>query len=92
MFYKDLLKRGMQEKGLSLRQTTDLIEKTFNLQIDASYLSKLRSGDKPPASDKVNDALAVVLGIEPVELKVAAYSEKIPPEVLEHLNRTKEVG
>lgn len=82
MKYRDLIKSAMDEKKLSLRQASGLIEELYGIQIDSSYLSKLRSGEKPPASDKINDVLAKFLDIDAVDLKAAAYQEKIPPEVL----------
>ncbi|WP_438494982.1 XRE family transcriptional regulator [Paenibacillus sp. IHBB 3054] len=82
MIYRDLIKNAMEEKNLSLRQISNLITELYGIQIDSSYLSKLRSGEKPPASDKINDVLAKFLDLDAIELKAAAYREKIPPEVL----------
>lgn len=85
MEYKDLLDEAFKKKGLTLREAVILLQDNANIEINYSYLSKLRSGNKSPASDKVNDALAQILNIDPLDLKTAAYRQKIPPEVLKRL-------
>ncbi|MEK4141119.1 XRE family transcriptional regulator [Paenibacillus sp. FSL M7-0547] len=86
--YKDILEEAFKRKKLTLRKAIILLKENSNVELNYSYLSKLRSGNRSPASDKVNDALAQILEIDPIELKVAAYREKIPAEVLEHINNT----
>ncbi len=85
MTYQKMLEEGLIRSGLTLRKAADLIRKESGMRIDHSYLSKLKSGTKPPASDGLNEAIAKVLNLDSVELKVAAYCEKIPPEVLDKL-------
>ncbi|MER2107439.1 MAG: hypothetical protein ABS949_10920 [Solibacillus sp.] len=58
--------------------------------MDKSYLSKLQNNKIPPASDKVNEAIANLLCIDPLELKAAAYVEKIPNDVLEKILNKKD--
>ena len=70
--------------GLSLSQIARRLEKN-GINIDKSYLSKLQNGKITPAGERINDAIAEVLGIDKLELKVAAYREKIPKDVLEKL-------
>jgi hypothetical protein len=88
MKYSELLSEGFERKGLSLRDVVEELQQKFKMKIDYSYLSKLKSGNKSPASDKVNEVLANVLDINPMVLKAAAYREKIPQDVLEHINNT----
>lgn len=88
MNYSQLIEEGLKRNNFSLRKLAELIQADSDLKVDHSYLSKLRTGTKPPASDKLNDVLAKVLGIDSVELKTAAYREKIPAEVLEKLTES----
>lgn len=85
MRYKQLIEKGLRENNLSLGEAAMLISQKSGISADRSYLSKLKSGAKPPASDKLNDVIADVLSIDPLKLKVAAYREKIPLDVLEML-------
>jgi repressor LexA len=93
MTYADIFKRHIQKSGLSLSQVCSLLHEK-GLKTEKSYLSKLQNGKLPPGGDRLNNALAEVLEIDPIELKAAAYREKIPKEVLDHLNNmaVKEVG
>lgn len=85
MTYQKMLEEGLRNSGLTLRKAADLIRKESGMRIDHSYLSKLKSGANPPASDGLNDAIAKVLNLNSIELKVAAYREKIPTEILDKL-------
>lgn len=84
MRYTEILKANIMASDLSLSQIARRLEKN-GINIDKSYLSKLQNGKIPPAGERINDAIAEVLGIDKLELKVAAYREKIPPDVLEKL-------
>lgn len=88
MTYQELIAKGLKNKKLNLRQAARLIFEQSGIKTDYSYLSKLKSGAKPPASDKLNDALAQVLGIDPLVLKEAAYREKIPEDVLRKIKES----
>ncbi|WP_052309227.1 hypothetical protein [Paenibacillus polymyxa] len=85
--YSDLLANSIKSSGLKLDKICTLIGDITGNELTKHYLSKLQNGKTSPASDKLNDALANVLNIDPIELKAAAYLEKIPPEVLKRLNR-----
>lgn len=85
MKYTALIEQGLINKNLNLRKAAELIFEKSGIKVDYSYLSKLKNGSKPPASEKLNEAIAQVLEIDPIELKAAAYREKISPEVLEKL-------
>jgi len=82
--YTEILKANIMASDLSLAQIARRLEKN-GINIDKSYLSKLQNGKIPPAGERINDAIAEVLGIDKLELKVAAYREKIPQDVLEKL-------
>ncbi|MED4353630.1 XRE family transcriptional regulator [Schinkia azotoformans] len=84
--YSELIKNGISKSGHSLSQITKLL-KQMDVQVNRGYISKLQNSKSAPASDKVNDALAYVLKIDPIKLKAAAYREKIPPEVLKILQQ-----
>ena len=84
MRYTEILKANIMASDLSLSQIARRLEKK-GINIDKSYLSKLQNGKIPPAGERINDAIAEVLGIDKLELKVAAYREKIPKDVLEKL-------
>lgn len=84
MSYIEILRKSINASDLSLSQIARRLEKK-GVNIDKSYLSKLQNGKIAPAGEKINDAIAEVLGIDKLELKVAAYREKIPQDVLEKL-------
>lgn len=83
--YRDLLTEAIDNSGLKLSKLSELIGKRMDSPPSVHYLSRLKNGKTVPAADKLNDALAEVLEIDPIDLKAAAYREKIPPEVLERL-------
>lgn len=82
--YSRLLAESIRNSKLSLSEICNQLEKE-GLKTNKSQVSKLQNGKMPPAGDKINDALAKILEIDPIELKAAAYREKIPPEVLDRL-------
>lgn len=83
--YAEILFSAITESGLKLEKIAELIGRLTGSPPSREYISKLQNGKTSPAGDKLNDALAKVLDIDPVELKVAAYREKIPADVLEKL-------
>ncbi|AOK91971.1 hypothetical protein [Paenibacillus polymyxa] len=82
MLYAKLLKRGIALKGLSLSQICFQLAKR-DIWLDRALISKLQNGKLPPAKDQVNVALAEIIGIDPVELRLAAAREVIDPELYE---------
>ncbi|NOG28501.1 XRE family transcriptional regulator [Lysinibacillus fusiformis] len=84
MSYHKIVSESIAKKQMSLKYISKMM-KNYGVVVDPSYLSKLKNGKKTPASEEVNNALAKVLDIDPMELKVAAYREKIPKEILERL-------
>lgn len=87
MVYSTILKNAISKIDLSLTQICNRLE-SYGLKTNKAHLSKLQNGKLPPAGDRLNEALAIVLGIDPVVLKTAAYKEKIPADVLEKLKET----
>lgn len=85
MPYKDMLKSAIETKEKSLSEIAELLNQ-HGFKTKKAYLSKLQNGKVPPAGDELNHALALVLEVSPVELKAAAYREKIPADVLAQLN------
>lgn len=84
MKYSTMLKTAINKADLTLSQISCQLD-AHGLRATKSYLSKLQNGKLPPAGDKLNESLALILGLDPVELKAAAYKEKIPKDVLELL-------
>ncbi|WP_374993162.1 helix-turn-helix domain-containing protein [Brevibacillus agri] len=82
--YAEMLRNAVSNADLSLAQISRRL-KQHGFNTDKAYLSRLQNGKIAPASDVLNEALAEVLNIDPVELKAAAYREKIPADVLEKL-------
>ncbi|GGF72314.1 hypothetical protein GCM10010912_16790 [Paenibacillus albidus] len=84
MKYSTLLKNSINKECLTLGEIEEKL-KDSGQKTNKAYISKLQNGKLPPAGDKLNDALAAVLNIDPVELKAAAYREKISSDVLERI-------
>lgn len=86
MRYSSILQKAIDNADLSLAQISRRLE-IYGLRTNKAHLSKLQNGKLPPAGDKLNDALANVLKVNSVELKAAAYIEKLPKEVLGYLRK-----
>ncbi|WPS85685.1 XRE family transcriptional regulator (plasmid) [Brevibacillus halotolerans] len=85
MKYSEMLSLAITQSGLKLSKIAEMVGNITGTQPTTQYLSRLQNGANPPGADKLNDALSQVLGIDALELKVAAYREKIPQDVLEKL-------
>lgn len=84
MTYTDILSDAITKSGMTLRK----IEKecyVHGLDISASYLCRIQNGTMYPASDEINQVLEKVLDIEPMKLRVAAYTDKIPKQILPYI-------
>lgn len=88
--YADLLSDAISFSGLKLDKIAALVKEITGSRPAKAYLSRLQNGKGNPASDQLNDALAQILNIDPIELKAAAYREKIPPEVLKILQQDRQ--
>ncbi|MED4353631.1 helix-turn-helix transcriptional regulator [Schinkia azotoformans] len=82
--YSELLTEYIENSGLSYAEIVLRVSKK-GINIHKSYISKLKNGTKPPATDDLNRAIAEVTGGDPEELIVAAYLEKAPEEVKDRL-------
>lgn len=80
MKYSDLLKKYIKESRLTLDEVSEKIEEE-GLTASKQYLSKLQNGKTPPASEKMNKALARITGGDEEKLIFEAYMEKAPDEV-----------
>ncbi|WP_078382368.1 helix-turn-helix domain-containing protein [Sutcliffiella halmapala] len=78
--YHELLTQYIEQSGLSLGELS-LRLKNVGIEISKSYISKLKNGAKPPASDEINKAIAEVTGGDPNALIWCAYIEKAPETV-----------
>lgn len=82
--YSEILASAVKQSGWSLAEIALRCER-HGVHIERTYLSKLCTGKKPPASDRINQALATVLSpmssITYEHLRLAAYKEAIPEDV-----------
>lgn len=80
-----MLRVAITESGWSMREIARRCTKN-GVNLSQPYLSKLCTGEIPPASDKVNkilgNILSVVSSISEDDLLIAAYLEKIPDDIL----------
>lgn len=89
MRYSEELSKMIKESGLTLKEISDKC-KSFGVNIDPSYLSKLQGDKQSPASEEVNIAIAKACNRKPRYLVVLAYLEKAPKEIRSLLNWTVE--
>ncbi|GGA49196.1 helix-turn-helix domain-containing protein [Paenibacillus physcomitrellae] len=75
--YSEILKKYIDDSGLSLSQIETLLREK-GLSTNKAYISKLQNGKLPPAGDEINKALSEVLGGDEDELIWASYAEKSP--------------
>lgn len=81
MSYSSYLSNIIKESGYSLRDIASLCEKKYNVEITASYLSKLQKGTQTPASREKNIAIAKVCETDPDDLLFEADFERAPESV-----------
>jgi transcriptional regulator with XRE-family HTH domain len=85
MKYSDLLTSYIEKSGLSLGELSSKLSEK-GISADRSYISKLKNGAKPPASEELSKALAKITGGDPDRLIWLAYVEKAPTEIKETLS------
>lgn len=90
MKYAELLSEYIENSGFSLGELAIKMEHK-GIKVDRSYISKIKNGTKPPASEEVNRALAEITGGDPEKLIISAYKEKAPKEVQELLDKSQNV-
>ncbi|AWC27968.1 LexA family transcriptional regulator [Bacillus cytotoxicus] len=79
MNYYDKLNQMIEKSNLTLKEIAEKC-KIYGVSINPSYISKLKSGKQPPASDDVNAAIAKACGFENrvEDFLFEAYLEKSP--------------
>lgn len=82
MRYHTLLRKGIENKGLSLTQLTFRLAKK-NICLDKSVISKMQNGKLPPARDEINIALAEILDLDVTQFRLAAAKEVLPKSLFE---------
>lgn len=97
MVYHEILDNAIKKSKISMR-TLCRLSAAKGVPISQGYLSQLCRGEVPPASDKINlslgNILAEITDVNAEEILVAAYRERIPPEILKKLLNTipNEIG
>ena len=91
MSYSKLLKKLAVESGYT---STEIIEKCKEngVNIDKSYYSKILNGKLPAPSEDYSRIFAKVLGVDERLLVLEGYLDKAPKEVVECLNKIKELA
>ncbi len=79
MNYYEKLNRMIEKSNLTLKEIAEKCMH-YGVSINPSYISKLRTGKQPPASDDVNIAIAKACGFEKQieDFLFEAYLEKSP--------------
>lgn len=88
MEYSQLLSSYIEKSKLSLGEIAIKLQ-AKGIKIDRSYISKLKTGSRPGASEEVTRALAEVTGGDPEALIRAAYIEKAPAEMKDSLREAE---
>lgn len=92
MNYAQMLDAMIAKSELSLRQIAKRCAE-FNVSITPSYISQLKNGKLPPASEEVTLALAQVCGEKRVShLVFQGYFEKAPKLMQEYIFSTAVLG
>ncbi|ARF67075.1 hypothetical protein B7C51_03475 [Paenibacillus larvae subsp. pulvifaciens] len=86
MKYSQLIDAGIKLKNYNHSEVV-LKLKERGVNVDRTFLSKLRNGKYTSTKDELNVALADVLGIDRDLLRVAAIKEKLPSDILELLKK-----
>ncbi len=82
-----MLNMMVEESTLTLKEIAEKCV-TYGVKVNPSYISKLKSGKQPPASDEVNIALAKSCGYEDEvdSFLFESYLEKAPEYIKDFLN------
>ncbi|WP_341282088.1 hypothetical protein [Paenibacillus sp. FSL H8-0537] len=82
-YYAKLLSQYIDTSGKTLKEISQKLLDENKLSVDSSYISKIKTGAKPPASEIISRALADVLDGNPDKLVFAGYLDKAPDDVRE---------
>jgi repressor LexA len=81
MNYFQLLKKRIEESGLTLEKIAEELEK-HGFKVGKGYISRLQNGKVPnPATNELTRAIAKVINADAEELLLAAVIEKAPEEL-----------
>jgi hypothetical protein len=83
--YSELLSEYIKNSGLSLGEISQQLANK-GISADRSYLSKLKNGMKPPASDNLNYAIAEITDGDGDKLLFYAYLDKIPDNIKKYFH------
>lgn len=81
-YYANLLSQHIDDSGMTLKEISNKLSEN-GLSVDSSYISKIKTGAKPPASENISRALAEVLNCNSEKLVFAGYLDKAPDEIRE---------
>ena len=84
MGYARLLDSYINQSRYTLSEISEKC-KLKGIDISASYISKLRTGKKPPPSEELSRVLAEVLECDPETLIIEGYKEKAPHEIRKYI-------
>lgn len=87
--YAKMLKSALNKSELSMTEIANRLS-INGRNIHASYIGKLASDKREPASDEVNRSLAEFLQMDELEFRTLAWLEKIPTDVLNKLKEDKQ--
>ncbi|TEB06492.1 LexA repressor [Pelotomaculum schinkii] len=90
MSYAKLLQTYMERSGLTLDEITEGC-RAKGLAIHPTYISKLRNGARNAPSEEISRVLAEVLGGDPEKLVMEGYLSKIPPVIMERLEKLEDI-
>ncbi|MBT2601247.1 MULTISPECIES: helix-turn-helix transcriptional regulator [unclassified Oceanobacillus] len=85
MRYSEMIRTAINNSGMKLETISELVDLKIGTKPSIYYLSRIQNGKVPPAGEKLNIALSQILNIDYTDLRLAAYKEKIPNDVLEQL-------
>ena len=80
MKYAELLQSYIEQSRLTLDEISEKISEK-GLTASKQYISKLQNGKTPPASEKLNTALAEILDGDVKKLEFLSFVEKAPESI-----------
>ncbi len=78
MSYTEYLDRIIKASGKSYSEISNESKKNGHKGFTKSYLSQIKTGKNPPASEEINYLIATICGTDPDELQYEAYMENAP--------------
>lgn len=87
MTYAELLQCYIEQSGKTLEQIAEECSRR-GVKIHPTYISKLRLGKRPSASEEITRMLAEVTGGDPQQLIIQGYIDKRPKGAMTELLAT----